>query len=79
MPTHRRLTIRPEGELVRWSTDGSIFAVQTQNTIDIYSTVSTNMPPPNSQDTLLRPPERIGYGTLTLHYASVPITRHQVL
>ena len=45
MPTHRRLTIRPEGELVRWSTDGSIFAVQTQNTIDIYSTVSTTMSP----------------------------------
>ncbi|KAH9851888.1 WD40 repeat-like protein [Lenzites betulinus] len=27
-----------EAELVRWSTDGSLFAVQTQNTIDIYST-----------------------------------------
>ncbi|KAI0675592.1 WD40 repeat-like protein [Trametes maxima] len=27
-----------EGELVRWSTDGTIFAVQAQNTIDIYST-----------------------------------------
>ena len=34
---------------------------------------------PNSRDTLLRPPERIGYGTLTQHYSSVPITRHQVL
>ncbi|KAI1790232.1 WD40 repeat-like protein [Ganoderma leucocontextum] len=30
--------IGKEGELVRWSTDGSIFAVQAQNTIDIYST-----------------------------------------
>ncbi|KAI8996465.1 WD40 repeat-like protein, partial [Trametes punicea] len=30
--------IGKEGELVRWSTDGSLFAVQTQNTIDIYST-----------------------------------------
>ncbi|EIW59855.1 WD40 repeat-like protein [Trametes versicolor FP-101664 SS1] len=27
-----------EAELVRWSTDGSLFAVQAQNTIDIYST-----------------------------------------
>ncbi|KAH9940771.1 WD40 repeat-like protein [Epithele typhae] len=27
-----------EGELVRWSVDGSIFGVQTQNTIDIYNT-----------------------------------------
>ncbi|KAH9893158.1 WD40 repeat-like protein [Cubamyces lactineus] len=30
--------IGKEGELVRWSTDGSFFAVQAQNTIDIYST-----------------------------------------
>ncbi|EJF64344.1 WD40 repeat-like protein [Dichomitus squalens LYAD-421 SS1] len=30
--------IGKEGELVRWSTDGSIFAVQAQNTIEIYST-----------------------------------------
>ena len=28
-----------QGELVRWSTDGSLFAVQFQTTIDIYSTV----------------------------------------
>ncbi|KAI0358180.1 WD40 repeat-like protein [Trametes cingulata] len=27
-----------EAELVRWSTDGTLFAVQTQNTIDIYNT-----------------------------------------
>ncbi|CDO68795.1 hypothetical protein BN946_scf184805.g4 [Trametes cinnabarina] len=27
-----------EGELVRWSTDGTLFAVQAQNTIDVYST-----------------------------------------
>ncbi|KAI0831978.1 WD40 repeat-like protein [Trametes gibbosa] len=27
-----------EAELVRWSTDGSLFAVQAQNTIDVYST-----------------------------------------
>ncbi|KAJ3554846.1 hypothetical protein NM688_g2897 [Phlebia brevispora] len=27
-----------EGELVRWSTDGSLFVVQTQSTMDIYST-----------------------------------------
>ncbi|THH27404.1 hypothetical protein EUX98_g6782 [Antrodiella citrinella] len=27
-----------EGELVRWSTDGSLFVVQTQSVLDIYST-----------------------------------------
>ncbi|OBZ74165.1 p21-activated protein kinase-interacting protein 1-like protein, partial [Grifola frondosa] len=27
-----------EGEIVRWSTDGSMFAVQSQSTIDVYST-----------------------------------------
>ncbi|OCH96292.1 WD40 repeat-like protein [Obba rivulosa] len=27
-----------EGEVVRWSTDGTLFAVSTQSTIDIYST-----------------------------------------
>ncbi|KAI9062766.1 WD40 repeat-like protein [Trametes sanguinea] len=30
--------IGKEGELVRWSTDGTLFAVQAQNTIDVYST-----------------------------------------
>ncbi|TFK92460.1 WD40 repeat-like protein [Polyporus arcularius HHB13444] len=30
--------IYKEGELVRWSSDGSLFALQAQNTIDIYST-----------------------------------------
>ncbi|KAL0953924.1 hypothetical protein HGRIS_005089 [Hohenbuehelia grisea] len=27
-----------EGELVRWSSDGSLFVVQTQSTIDVYTT-----------------------------------------
>jgi len=30
-----------EGEIVRWSTDGSLFVVQSQATADIYSTVRT--------------------------------------
>ncbi|RPD64504.1 WD40 repeat-like protein [Lentinus tigrinus ALCF2SS1-7] len=30
--------IGKEGELVRWSTDGTLFAVQAHSTIDIYST-----------------------------------------
>ncbi|KAI0332690.1 WD40 repeat-like protein [Cubamyces sp. BRFM 1775] len=30
--------IGKEGELVRWSTDGSLFAVQAQSTIDVYNT-----------------------------------------
>lgn len=29
----------PEGELARWSSDGSLFVVQTLFTIDVYSTV----------------------------------------
>lgn len=28
-----------EGEQVRWSTDGSLFVVQTMSTLDIYTTV----------------------------------------
>jgi protein MAK11 len=31
-----------EGELVRWNTSGSLFVVQSQATIDIYSTVSAH-------------------------------------
>lgn len=30
---------RKEAELARWSSDGSLFVVQTQSTIDVYSTV----------------------------------------
>ena len=29
----------PEAELVRWSTDGNLFVVQTSSDIDVYSTV----------------------------------------
>ena len=29
-----------EGEIVRWSTDGSRFIVQSGSTIDLYSTVA---------------------------------------
>jgi hypothetical protein len=29
-----------EGEIVRWSTDGSKFVVQSGSTIDLYSTVA---------------------------------------
>ena len=28
-----------EGELVRWSTDGSLFVIQTLSTLDLYTTV----------------------------------------
>lgn len=33
------LTWYTEAEVVRWSTDGSLFVVLTQSTIDIYNTV----------------------------------------
>ena len=35
-----------EGELVRWNTDGSLFVVQTQSTLDLYTTVRRTLYPP---------------------------------
>jgi hypothetical protein len=34
------LILYSEGEIVRWSTDGSKFIVQSGSTIDLYSTVA---------------------------------------
>ena len=34
--------LAPEGELVRWSTDGSLFVVQTLSDIDVYNTVCSD-------------------------------------
>lgn len=42
----------PEAELVRWNTDGTLFVVQTMSTLDVYTTVRTNPPPPARRVTL---------------------------
>jgi hypothetical protein len=44
LAAHSRSAV--EAELVRWSSDGSLFVVQVASTIDVYTTVRIQLSPP---------------------------------